>query len=395
MLSLLRRWLGRRPPTTAHADARTVELLLATRPGAGARSAVPRPTAAPAAGARGEPVVPPDAEPAESAADGPTPTRAATVGGAPTAGEPGDDPRTAEARAVDAATAAVRRAVDALRDAHAGAAGDDVHRLLDAVGDAPLDSVRQLPAAAHEALTLCDDPSAGVAELTRLCGTDPTLAQALLRHANSAWYARAGRAPAVALREAIDRVGIGGVRGVLLDVVVHGLLCQPGGELAQVAEAVWTHGARTAPIARALAPAFGTEPERCYALGLLHDVGKLVLLDQAAALRARQRRTPQLSAPFVRDALRALHEPLGALAALRWGIGEVAAGAIGRHHRSPLPAGSDPIGEVLFVAERADLAATRGTPLDLDALWAVGALQGSRERAARALDALAGAPVAA
>jgi HD-like signal output (HDOD) protein len=283
----------------------------------------------------------------------------------------------------------VRERLADLRREHAapGRPGaDDVARWLDGLAEGPGDSVRQLPGAAQEALALCSDPYASFAELARLCGGDPTLAQALLRYANSAYYARAGHAPAESIRDAATRVGASGVQNVLLSVTVHGLLCRPGGDMARLAEQVWEHMVRTAAVARALAPAFGAAADRAYALGLLHDVGKLVVLDQAAALRVRLRRTPQLPAPAVHDALRSLHEPLGALALLRWGLGADAARSVGAHHRAPPPEQPDPTGELLHVAERADLAALHGVALDLAEVWARGALLGSAARAGRALD---------
>jgi HD-like signal output (HDOD) protein len=267
-----------------------------------------------------------------------------------------------------------------------GPEAEDVRAVLAALERDPMDAVRQLPGAAREALALCSDARASAADLAGLCERDPGVAPALLRYANSSHYARGGER-VTGLREAVHRVGFAGVRNVLLDVTVHGLLCQPGPELTVLAQEVWTHMIATAPLARAVAPAFGAPPETAYALGLLHDVGKLVLLDQISALRARRRAAPRLPAPFVTAALRALHEPLGAIALRRWGLGDDAARAVGAHHRAPPPAVHDPLGETLFLAERAELARRRGTALDLDALWASGALRGDQVRATALLAA--------
>jgi HD-like signal output (HDOD) protein len=253
--------------------------------------------------------------------------------------------------------------------------------------------VRQLPSAAREALAVCDDPRAGVAELARVCEGDLAVAQGLLRYANSALVARPGQAPAASLREAIDRVGAGGVRGVLVDVSVAALLCAPGSRHATYTAQIWTHAQRTAALARAAAPAFGASPDRAYAAGLLHDVGKLVVLDRAAALAAgRAYAAP--SWPALRALLAALHEPLGALAVLRWGMGAEAARAVGSHHRAPPPPARDPVGEAVFLAERVDMAVVRGEPLAFHAWWDEGALAGSRARAAELVGAHLG-PLAA
>jgi HD-like signal output (HDOD) protein len=279
----------------------------------------------------------------------------------------------------------LRRRARALLDAVDRPDAEAARALCDAVAAQPVDAIRQLPSAAREALAVCDDPRASVADLARVCEGDVSVAQGLLRYANSAMLARRGQAPAASLCEAIDRVGADGVRNVVVDVTVAGLLCAPGSRHAAYTAQIWTHAHRTAALARTMAPAFGAAPDRAYAAGLLHDVGKLVVLDRAAVLAAG----PEYTAPTwpaLRAMLLALHEPLGALAVLRWGMGVEAALAVGSHHRTSPPS-ADPVGEVVHLAERVDLAIVRGAPIELDSWWAAGALSGSVERAGRLVEA--------
>ncbi len=342
MLAILRRWFRRAPVVTS------------TRPATPARVTAPRASAAGPAG----PAVP--AVPAVH------------------------DVVTEAALAAD-----LRARAEALLEATRVPNEDAAHRaglaaLAAAVVDAPADAVRQLPSAAREALAVCDDSDAGSADLARVCEVDLAVARALLREANSTFYAVRGQSPAASLREAIDRVGTGGVRGVLVDVTVAALLCPSGSRHAAITAAIWAHAQRTGALARAAAGAFGVSPERAYTAGLLHDVGKLVLLDRAAAL-GEQRAAPPVAWPALRAALIALHEPLGALTVLRWGMGADAARAIATHHRTPAPDAPDMMSEILFVAERVDHASRNSEPLDLEALWAEFSLTGSYERAAHAL----------
>lgn len=326
----------------------------------------------------------------------PAPTAAARPASAPlpvTAERPAAAPPAGEAL-VAALAARVREACGLLAHDFAGVStAADAPALLDALREAPVDAVRQLPSAAREAVALCNDPRADFAQLARIVGADPGLAQALLRRANSAHYARAGQAPVVGIRDAIQRVGVAGLQAVLLEVTVQGLLCQPGPALAPIAEAVWDHSVATAPLARSIAPAFGASPDAAYALGLMHDVGKLVVLDQVSALRARRQAAPLLPPAFVTGALRALHEPLGALAVHRWGLGDAAALAVGGHHRAPPPPWDDALGETLHLAERVELAHRRGEALDLPTLWATGRLTGDAARAGRAIALTLPAPL--
>ncbi|MDX2192226.1 MAG: HDOD domain-containing protein [Gemmatimonadales bacterium] len=258
----------------------------------------------------------------------------------------------------------------------------DVAALAVAIGAAPVEQIRQFPAAAQRALVLTEREDVAVAEIVALCEGDPALAQAVLRQASSALY---GGAPCASLREAVLRLGAGGTRNAVLQVVVSGLLCRPGSDVAGMLDQCWAHMTRTAPLASRLAGAFAAPPDDAFAAALLHDVGKLIVFDRATQLRGEWRRDLALpGAPFA-ALLRALHEPLGGLAALRWGLGIDTARAIAGHHRHPAPERRDAIGEAVHLAERLDLAAQRGVPLDLAEVWATGRLTGSAARVAHVL----------
>ena len=272
-----------------------------------------------------------------------------------------------------------------LREAHPEAAQQpDAAALLQLLSEGPDTVVRQIPAAAREALTLIDDTSLSRSQLSDRLGSDPALVQALLRTANSAAFA-AGRGEVLGIAQAFERIGMTGARAVVLASCVDGLLSHPGGEFNTMASEVWNHMVRTAPLARAIAPAFAADADEAFAVALLHDVGKLVVFDRISVLRASRRRPITVDATFAHQLVQLLHEPLGALAAMRWSLGARAASAIGNHHRAQVNAQRDSLAEVLFVAEHADHAWRRSTPLDLDAIWQSGQLTGSPVRVATAL----------
>jgi putative nucleotidyltransferase with HDIG domain len=188
--------------------------------------------------------------------------------------------------------------------------------------------------------------------------------------------------------QALDRIGVAGARAVVLASCVDGLLSHPGGEYNAMASDVWSHMVRTAPMARSVASAFAADPDEAFAIALLHDVGKLIIFDRISTLRATRRRSISLPPAFVHQLLQRLHEPLGALAALQWGMGDRAAAAIGTHHRGASTPARDSLAEAIFVAEQADHAMRKNIPFDVDLLWANGRLTGSPARAAGALQQL-------
>ncbi len=252
----------------------------------------------------------------------------------------------------------------------------DVVDLLNLLSAPPDEIIRQLPAAARDAMALCDDEAIPRVHLADRLSQSPSLVQGLLRQANGAFYG-AGLAPVLRVDDAIDRVGVSGTRAVVLAACVDGLLSKPGAPYDAMQADAWTHMVDSGPLARLLAYEFGADPEEAFAVGLLHDVGRLVIFDRISSLRASRRRPVLLPDSWLALLIEHLHEPLGAVAAHRWGLGAHAADAIGTHHRRERPAGRHPLAETLFLADRATLAKASGEPFDFDGIWGLGQLSGS------------------
>jgi HD-like signal output (HDOD) protein len=262
----------------------------------------------------------------------------------------------------------------------------DARQIVDLLLTKGAPYISQPPAAALRALEMVRDPDASVGQTVELFESDPMLAQSLLKTANSAYY-RVGEDRLVAIGGALQRVGTNVTEGLLMAATVEKMLCRPGGAFDNMVRMTWSHMQRTAPIARDLARHFGVAPDTAYSLALLHDVGKLVIFESASALRRRKRRDLELSETFCRHLLMHLHEPLGGLAMLRWGMGDLAAHAVGGHHRRPIPEGTDAVTEMLYVAEAIEIAHARGEQLDLESVWARGGITAERADAPPAEDA--------
>ena len=255
--------------------------------------------------------------------------------------------------------------------------------LQDLVRD-PAGQLRQLPAAAQRALRACNDENVATGALVALFEQDPMLTEAVLKRANSAYYNPGGPA-CLSLGPAIVRQGRRSVHNVILQQSLGGFVCRPGVAWNQMVADIWSHMVRTGPLARSLAPAFDADPEQAFTLGLLHDVGKLVLFDRIAARRTVKRAEVEIPAEAMTRTLQKLHEPLGAFCVLHWRLGDVAANTIATHHRDPLPATKDVSTEVIWLAEKVDLADARGRQIDLQTLFRDGALTGDFDAAAAAI----------
>ena len=295
--------------------------------------------------------------------------------------EPEQSPTTANHPCV-ATELTLRRSLDwrskvLIDGASAQSKQGDGPALVDALRQADDSIIRQPPDAAARALRVANNPNSPLSEIVSLFEHDPMLAQALLRQANSVYYRR-GDSSMNSLSAAVQRVGLQAVQSVLMGALVQSTLCRPGGAYDGLVTKVWTHMQRTAPIARGLSRAFKVEPEAAFSLALLHDVGKLVVFDHISSMRHRERRELRIPEMFFRNLLWHLHEPLGGLAALRWGMGGEAAHTIGEHHRRPAPEQPDPITECIYVAESIELCHSNFTRLDWEKIWSEGAITTDR-----------------
>jgi HD-like signal output (HDOD) protein len=260
-----------------------------------------------------------------------------------------------------------------------------VERLFVRLAVDPAMVIRQPSEAAREAYTVASDPGCEMPALLGVVERDPTLARALLRHAGSA--AVGALVPPASVDDAVRRLGAKGVQIAVLAGMAESLLARPAALYSPMAPHVWAHMVRTGPRARALARAFDVAPQEAFTLGLLHDVGKLVLFDLVAALQEELRQEVALPEPMACEALRQLHEPLGGMALLRWGVDPRGAWAVATHHRAA-PEGTplDRRSEVVYLAERLDLAVAAGRPVALDAWVAEGRLTVERARMEAAVE---------
>lgn len=226
----------------------------------------------------------------------------------------------------------------------------DAPDILKALASADETVIRQPPGAAQEALAMVRNPNSSTQQMVQLFEKDPALTQALLARANSAFYRR-GSESCTSIRQSVQRIGAQGVESVVTASMVENLLCKPGSAYQGILAETWGHMTRTGPIARDLALVFMVEPEEAFTLGLLHDLGKLVILDHLSQLRARLRRDVRVPPVALSAMFDRLHEPLGGIAILRWSLGHEAANAVGNHQRTPPPDQPDPLGEMLYVAD--------------------------------------------
>lgn len=191
-----------------------------------------------------------------------------------------------------------------------------------------------LPLVVSELLASFDDPDVELSELAAQLANDQALAAKTLRLANSSFYGLQSKVRTIS--QAISVLGFDSVRALVVGAGVIGGFGSGRGSDFDF-EGFWRHSIATALCARALARRGGSPPELSFVAGLLHDLGRLVLVTRfaqvyAEVLAERARRDcPLLEAE--RAVLGIDHAQVGRALGQHWRIPEAICRAIANHHQ--------------------------------------------------------------
>jgi HD-like signal output (HDOD) protein len=158
-------------------------------------------------------------------------------------------------------------------------------------------AVPVLPAVANTVLAMLEDPDADAASIAAAICHDQTLAGHVMKYANSPLL-RVG-APVVSLQQGISRLGIRRVAEVALAACLGPKLFKAP-RYARVIEALWRESLGTALWAREIARALRRNVEVSFLCGLLHRIGRPVVLQSVHDILGR---TDDASTPDEADLL--------------------------------------------------------------------------------------------
>ncbi len=210
------------------------------------------------------------------------------------------------------------------------AAGKDWKEIVAWVGDLP-----PLPHVAAQALSLIEDPDTTASKLTELLGGDTALAARVLKIANSAMFSR--QREITTINQAIMTIGFKTLKGI----IVAATLRQLNRKFGKVEQMLWENSTCTAMGARYIASRLKRSYiEEAFLLGLLHDLGKLVLMRQVTKEYEGIVEKTKKGLFFVdieQETFGFSHPLIGALVAKKWNFSLETCQAI-LHHHDPIPA---------------------------------------------------------
>jgi putative nucleotidyltransferase with HDIG domain len=185
---------------------------------------------------------------------------------------------------------------------------------------------------------MIDDPNVGLQEMGAVVARDPAVTARVLRLANSGYYGLSKQVTNA--EQAATVIGSRALRNVAMQVSIlqryEHLKNVPDFDLDEM----WQHSILTAQIAQGLAEICyrrtGLAPDDFYACGLLHDVGKVVMLeglgDEYLDCVRHARRTGVALHAAEEQLLGYTHVDVGSLLAQQWQLPEKVAAAIEFHH---------------------------------------------------------------
>jgi putative nucleotidyltransferase with HDIG domain len=200
-----------------------------------------------------------------------------------------------------------------------------------------------------------------------LIEAEPNFAARILATANSA--TSAPLVPVTTLATAIARLGgAASANLVLAASVTHVFVPQDDWE-----KSLWRHAIQVAVTSRAMATRGSdgsVDPQEAYACGLLHDIGRFIILQEAPdELREIDEGSWDAPDALVRKELAicgVTHAELGAMACEKWGIPYLIEEVVRHHHQVDPASAITPAGKLTAIVRVADFAmfpvALPGTP---------------------------------
>ena len=198
------------------------------------------------------------------------------------------------------------------------------------------DSLPSVPAVYFQLVEALQDSECPVERVGDIMATDPGLTAKVLQLVNSAFFGFSRQVSSAS--EAVLLLGMGTIRSLALTAHLFTVF-----EAVQIegwsVEQVWRHSVRVGRWARKIAELEGKDEavaEQSFTAGVLHDIGKLILLDNLSVayldLITRARKERRLLSDIEQETLGATHAEVGAYLLDLWGLPAPLVEAAALHH---------------------------------------------------------------
>lgn len=135
-----------------------------------------------------------------------------------------------------------------------------------------------LPVTLLQLIDILKDPNSDFIEIAKLIEQDPGLAVEVLRVANSSLYFR-GNKEITSLRNAVALLGISGISNISTTLLLEKVKPSKPIYYKMFGKQIWIHSVQCAFLCKTLAIENKNDEFDAYFLGLIHDVGKIIIFN--------------------------------------------------------------------------------------------------------------------
>ncbi len=215
-----------------------------------------------------------------------------------------------------------------------------------------LEEIKELPTLPESVLEIqemCHIPNIELSKIAQKISLDPSLSASVLKLSNSAGFITRKRIENIL--DAIKVIGLRNLKAILLASSARKIINQKYSTFRKI----WDHCNKTAFYARAIAMKYGYSriSDRVYLSGLLHDLGKIVLLSTNSSLaewisEITKNRALRTSTVIEEVSIGISHSSIGELIAAQWNLPHYLVDTI-KYHHSPLLLADSQNREIVFI----------------------------------------------
>lgn len=210
-------------------------------------------------------------------------------------------------------------------------------KLLQLLGG--LTTLPSLPPLYHRLMTLIDNEATTNAEIAEVINEDISMVAQILRLVNSSYFSL--NRHIVTINEAVNYLGLDILRHLVLARHIFSMTEAHQRQEYHLDE-LWQHSLCTATLARAIGEYISSDPtigSTAYLAGLLHEIGKLILInhlpEQYQEILRRSAEQGRRQSDVEMELLGSHHAFIGGYLTSLWGLPHPITEAITMHHSAP------------------------------------------------------------